>query len=270
MDANLIAGQPQCAGNLVCIFRHLNRGPDIENLFPDIPFGNNAKGFDWHGRIASPDDGKAQLMIGLCKIIINRPPDKLFIQQHIRLMVLVDWRAVCPKCLFRIQHKWQGGCLQTDFFGCIFGNRPAFGNHSTYPFTSIAHLSNGKRIAPHIRGVQTIHQRANRSSQFGAGHNINDAGHRQCGAGVNIINGCGRQMTGQQCNMRHIGMVIIGNIPTFANNKAAVFNNPARLRQEFVFFIAHPNSVLFHAPSAGWLRPCSRSAASMMASTICT
>ena len=229
MNTHLIAGQPQGTGNLVGIFWHLHRCPYIKHLLPRIPFGNNAECFNRDGRIASPGDAKTQLVISRGKIIIHRPPDKFFIKQNIAVVIWMHLWAVITQGLFWIQHKWQGCCFEANFFNRVFGDGPAFGNHRTYPFTGIPHLSNGKRVASDIGGVQTVHQWVNCGGKFGPGHNINDAGHGQRGAGINRVNAGGRQVAWHQRDMRHIGMIIIGNIMAFAGNKAAVFDDPARL-----------------------------------------
>ncbi len=37
MDADIVGGNAQGAGDLVRVFRHLDRGPDIEDVAPRIP-----------------------------------------------------------------------------------------------------------------------------------------------------------------------------------------------------------------------------------------
>ena len=76
MDADIVGGNSQRAGDLVRIFRHLDRGPDIEHVAPWIPRRGYAKGLDRHRRIASPGDAERQMARALGEVPVDVAPDE--------------------------------------------------------------------------------------------------------------------------------------------------------------------------------------------------
>src|SRR5262249_30140015 len=61
MDADVVQRDTQGSRDLVRIFRHLDRGPDIEDLAPRIPFGGDTKSLNRHRRTAPPDHAEREM-----------------------------------------------------------------------------------------------------------------------------------------------------------------------------------------------------------------
>ena len=59
MHAHRRSSAAQRARDLVGIFRHLDRGPDVEDLAPGVPARRHAEGLDRHRRAAAPFDAVA-------------------------------------------------------------------------------------------------------------------------------------------------------------------------------------------------------------------
>src|ERR1700743_1393199 len=92
VDADVVEWDAKGTRDLVRIFRHLDRGPDIEDLTPRIPFGGDAEGFDRHRRAAAPDHAERQMPRAFGKMLVDLAPDEGLVEQHIAAMFGMDRR----------------------------------------------------------------------------------------------------------------------------------------------------------------------------------
>ena len=153
MHAHIVGRDAQGAGNLVGIFRHLDRSPDIEHLAPRVPSRHDAEGFDRHRRIAAPLHAKRQMPGAFREMLLDLTPDECLVQQHIGAVLRMHIRAGIGDRLFRIDHVWQRLVFDAHFFRGVLSLSAGLGDNGHHPLTGITHLTDRERIAPHLRRI---------------------------------------------------------------------------------------------------------------------
>jgi hypothetical protein len=69
-----VTGQAQRTRDLIGIFWHLDRGPDIENAVPRIPGRNYAEGLDRNRGAAPPRHAEPELARAVTEVLRNLAP----------------------------------------------------------------------------------------------------------------------------------------------------------------------------------------------------
>ena len=105
---------------LVGIFRHLDRGPDVEDFAPRVPACGHAEGLDRHGRAAAPFDAMLERVRARGEILLDLAPDEGAVEQHVRAMCLVHQRAAGVG-LVGIEHERQRLVFDDDRLGRVLG-----------------------------------------------------------------------------------------------------------------------------------------------------
>ena len=123
---------------LVGIFRHLDRGPDVEHLAPGVPARGHAEGLDRHGRAAAPGDAMLELVRARGEILLDLAPDEGAVEQHVGAVRLVHQRAAGPVGLLAVEHERQRLVFDRDRLGGVLGQRAAVGHHRRHPFAGVA------------------------------------------------------------------------------------------------------------------------------------
>ena len=122
---------------LVGIFRHLDRGPDVEDLAPGIPARRDAESLDRHGRAAAPFHAVLERVRARGEILLDLAPDEGAVEQHVGAVRLVHQRAAGVG-LLGVEHERQRLVFDRDRFGGVLGERAAVGHHRRDPFAGVA------------------------------------------------------------------------------------------------------------------------------------
>ncbi len=265
MHPDCIAGQAQGAGDLVGKFRHLDRGPDVEQFEPGIPLGHHAERLDRHRGAAPPAHPEGERMRALGKIAVDLAPDELPVEDDVRSVIGVHRRAVGPKGLLGIEHVRQRLVAHGDQLARILGKRAAFRHHGGDPLAAVARPIDRERITPDLRGIDPGQQRVGRGGKRAPGQHVADAGHGQRLGGVDLADrGCGMRRA-EHRHVQHVGPHHVGGVAPAAHYEPPVLAHPALGRHEAERVLLRTGHGRF--PS-GALAARSRSAASRIASTI--
>ena len=227
MHAHAIGGNPQRARDLIGVFRHLDRRPDVEHLAPGIPGRGDAEGLDRNGGTASPGHAKRQVTRAFGEMSVDLAPDEGAVEQHVGTVLGMHRRAVRLKRLFRVQHERQRLVADVDFFGGVLSERAAVGDHGRHPFAGIAGLSDRQRMAFHPRRIEPVHQGIGRGGQFVAGQHIMHARHRERRRGIDRHDARSRMLRRQHRDMQHAFKGDIGDEQAVPRHEAAILAHPA-------------------------------------------
>ncbi len=273
MHAHAVGGNSQRARDLVGIFRHLDRGPDVEHVAPGIPGRHDAEGLDRNGGTAAPGDAERQMPRALGEMLFDLAPHEGAVEQHVGAVRGMHRRAVRLQRLFRVDHEGQRLIVDDDFFGGVLGQRAAVGDHGHHPFAGIARLPDRERMALDHGRIEPVHQRIGRGREFVAGQHIMHARHRQRRRGIDRDDARGRMLRGQHRHMQHALERDVGDVMAVARDETAILANPAIGRDEaegcgIGVHFASTADVPAGAAGRGVLARRSRSAANCTASTI--
>src|SRR6478672_8389226 len=93
MYADIVSRDTQRARNLIGVFRHLDRCPDVQHLTPWIPFRDNSKRLDRNRRVAPPLHAKREMVWTFSEVLFDLTPHERLIEQYIGSMLGVHVRA---------------------------------------------------------------------------------------------------------------------------------------------------------------------------------
>ena len=110
---------------LVGILRHLDRGPDVEDLAPRVPACRDAEGLDRHRRAAAPFDGVAELVRARGEILLDLAPHEGAVEQHVRAVRRMHQHAAGLVGLLAVEHERQRLVFDRDQLGRVLRQRPA-------------------------------------------------------------------------------------------------------------------------------------------------
>ncbi len=143
--------------DLVGIFRHLDRGPDVEDLPPGVPACRDAEGLDRHRARCGPTSRVArQAMLG-SRRNPSRPRPRRRCGRAARWSRAPDGPARRPCIgLLAVEHEGQRLVFDRDQLGGVLGERPAVRDHRRDPLARIARDVHGEGgRARHVRRVET-------------------------------------------------------------------------------------------------------------------
>lgn len=207
----------------------------------------------------------------LGKVLLDLAPDESLVEQNIRAVSRMDWRATRLEGLFGVRDKRQRLIIDAQLFGRVLGLRARFSYDGGHPFTRIPGLTDSERIALHIRRIEAVHQGIDRGRQLLTGENVVHARHRQSSRTVDRDDAGRRMLRRQDRHVKHALKGDVGNIfATSCNETTILADAPVgRYETEGGWIGAHFEF------SAATLRPRGafdlfrRSAANSIASTIC-
>ena len=78
------------------------------------------EGFDWHRRVAAPLYSVAERVIGRGKVVIDRAPDEIAVEQNVAAMGRMDKRVGIVERVFRIDDRRQILICDENLFGGVF------------------------------------------------------------------------------------------------------------------------------------------------------
>ena len=149
--------------------------------------------------------------------------------------------------------------------GRVLGKRARVRHHRGDPFAGIARDIDGKRPPRHVRRVESGHEWQAPRCELAAVEDIVRSGHRQRGSLVDRNNAGGRMRRRDQRHVLHLGQGNVGGKAALTGDEAPVLAHAPVGRHELkALRLSHG------ATSAGRFTPRKRSAASAIASTICT
>ena len=219
---------------LVGIFRHLDRGPDVEDLAPGVPARRHAEGLDRHGRAAAPFDAVLEPMRARGEILLDLAPDEGAVEQHVGAVRLMHQRAAGVG-LVGIEHERQRLVFDGDRLGRVLSERARVGHHRRDPFAGIARHVQRQRIARHVRRIEAGGERVGRAGKLRAFEHVMHARHRQRRGLVD------RDDARRRIRARHQRDVLdalrhdIGGEIALADDEAAILAHPAVGRDEAEF-----------------------------------
>ena len=233
VHAHVVGRNAQRARDLVGIFRHLDRGPDVEHVAPRIPGRDDAERLDRNRRAAAPGHAERQMPRALGEMFV-RPRPRRRCGRAARWSRARDEPAGCParSASSAFDHERQRLIVDVDLFGGVFGERAAVGDHRRDPFAGVAGLPDRERIAPHVRRIEAVHQRIDRRGELLAGQHVVHARHRQRGGGIDRDDARGRMLRRQHRHMQHAVERDVGDVMAVARDEAAVLANAAVGRDE--------------------------------------
>ena len=166
-------------------------------------------------------------------MLFHLAPDKGLVQEHIAAVAGMNRRTLGVERLLGIDHIRQRLVFDADLFGGVLGLRARFGYDRDDPFADIAHLFDGKRIAPDIRRVQAVHQGIGRFRKLFAGQHIVHAGHVRRLDRIDRDDARGRMLRAHQRHMQKPVERDVGDKASLTRDEAAVFAHAAIGGNEF-------------------------------------
>ena len=264
MHAHAIHRQAQGAGDLIGVFRHLDRGAHVEHLAPWVPLRENAEGLDGDGGVAAPGDAQRQLMLAGGEMRVDVAPVKYAVEQHVGAMGRVHGRARGRVGFLGVDDEGQGLVFDLDKFGGVLGQRARVGDDGGHPFAHVARCADGERVATDVRRVEPVHQGFAGRREFRAVDDRVDAGHGQRLRGVDGFDDRGGMLGGHERDVQHAFRREVGDVASLADDEAAILAH-ATIRRDVAEFRGRVHAA---SPLAGVFEPARRRAASSIASTI--
>ncbi len=215
------------------------------------------------------------------EMLVDLTPDECLVQQHIGAVLGMDIRAGIRDRLFGINDVRQRLVFDTHLFNRVLGLGAGLCYDRHNPFTGITHLTDRKRIAPHLRRIEAVHQRIDRLGKLLARQCVDDTRHLQCFHRIDRHDARCRILRRHEGDMQHLVKNNISDVVAAADNKAPVLPNAPVRRDEFqdCWMLAHRrppcaataftlSSIWPVSTERGLLALRRRSAASSMASMI--
>ena len=105
MHTHGVRRQAQRPRDLIGVFRHLDRRPDVEQFIPRVPRRDHTESLDRNRGAAPPRHPKRQLPRALREVLIDLAPDEGAIEQDIRSVVGMNRRTLRPQRLLGVEHE---------------------------------------------------------------------------------------------------------------------------------------------------------------------
>ncbi len=166
------------------------------------------------------------------EMLFHLAPDEGAVEQHVGAVRGMHRRAVRLERFFRVDHERQRLVIDDNFFGGVFGERAAVGDHRHDPFAGITGLPDRERMAFDERRIEPVHQRIGCGGEFVAGQHIMHARHRQRLGRIDRDDARGRMLRRQHRDMQHAFERDIGDVMAAARDEPAILANPAVGRDE--------------------------------------
>ena len=125
VNPHRVRRQAQRTRDLIGVFRHLDRRPDVEQFIPRVPRRDHTESLDRNRGAAPPRHPKRQLPRALREVLIDLPPDECAIEQDIRSVVGMNRRTLRPQRLLGVEDERKRVVVDDDPLGRILGERAA-------------------------------------------------------------------------------------------------------------------------------------------------